>query len=68
MDTNSFILALQRFIAHRGNVRFMKSKHESNFVFAAKELSQALKEMFLQFISRDSWSGLDCLGKKPTSS
>ena len=55
MDTNSFILALRRFIAHRGNVRFMKSKNESNFVFAAKELGQALKEMVLQFISRDSW-------------
>ena len=33
----------------------MKSKNESNFVFAAKELGQALKEMVLQFISRDSW-------------
>ena len=45
MDTNSFILALQRFIARRGNVKFMRSDNGSNFVGAAKQLGQALKEM-----------------------
>ena len=45
MDTNSFILALRRFIACRGNVRSMRSENGSNFVGAAKELGQALKEM-----------------------
>ena len=44
MDTESFILALQRFIARRGNVRFMRSDNGSNFVGAVKELGQALKE------------------------
>ena len=32
MDTNSFILALQRFIACRGNVRFMRSDNGSNIL------------------------------------
>ena len=45
MDTNSFILALWRFIALRGNVTFMRSGSGSNFVGEAKELGQALKEM-----------------------
>ena len=44
MDTELFILALQRFIDRRGNVRFMRSDNGSNFVGAVKELGQALKE------------------------
>ena len=45
VDTNSFILALWRFIACRGNVRFMRSGNDHDFVGAAKELGQTLKEM-----------------------
>ena len=44
-DTNSFILALRRFLACRGNVRFMRFDNGSNFVGTAKELGQALKEI-----------------------
>ena len=38
MDTDSFILALRRFIARRGNVRLIRSDNGSNFVGAQKEL------------------------------
>ena len=65
MDTNSFILALQRFFYCRENVRFMRSDESSILVGAAKELGQALKEMDWQV---DSWGWLDCLGKKPIRS
>ena len=45
MDTNAFILALRRFIAHSGNARSMRCDNGSNFVGEAKGLGQALKEM-----------------------
>ena len=45
MDTNSFIQALRRFIARRGNVRLMRSDNGSNFIGAERELAEAFKEM-----------------------
>ena len=38
MDTDSFILALRRFIARRGNVRLVRSDNGSNFIGAQREL------------------------------
>lgn len=40
-----FILALQRFVARRGNVRTMRSDNITNFVEAENEFVKALKEM-----------------------
>ena len=60
VDTDSFIQALQRFIARRGNIRVLCSENGSNFVVAQKELGNAFDEMdhrkiqyFLQNIGAD---------------
>ena len=45
LESNSFILALQRFIARRGLVREMRSDDGTNFVGARNELLQAIEEM-----------------------
>ena len=44
-ETDSFILALRRFINRRGEVRQMRSDNGTNFVGASKELQKAVKEM-----------------------
>ena len=45
LTTDSFILALRRFIAHRGNVRELRSDNGSNFVGAKRELQSEFKKM-----------------------
>ena len=45
MDTDSFILALRRFISTRGRIRTLRSDNGSNFVGADNEFKKALKEM-----------------------
>ena len=45
LETTSFINALRRFIARRGNVRFMRSDNGTNFHGAERELRQAIAEM-----------------------
>ena len=45
METDSFILALRRFIARRGNVRSITSDNGANFVGADNELKRAFNEM-----------------------
>ena len=45
LDTDSFIQALRRFIARRGNVRTLRCDNGTNFVGAETELHKALKEM-----------------------
>ena len=45
MDTDSFILALRRFLDRRGPVRSIQSDNGGNFVGAEEELKKALKEM-----------------------
>ena len=45
LETDSFILALRRFINRRGEVRQMRSDNGTNFVGASKELQKAVKEM-----------------------
>ena len=60
LETDSFIQALCRFVARRGNIRVLRSDNGSNFVGAQKELEKAYKEMdhqkiefFLQNIGVD---------------
>ena len=45
LDTDSFIQALRRLIARRGNVRQIRSDNGSNFVGAEQELLKAFSEM-----------------------
>ena len=45
MDTDSFIQALRRFIARRGNIRILRCDNGSNFVGAQRELAKAFQEM-----------------------
>jgi len=44
LDTDSFILALRRFIATRGSISSIRSDNGRNFVGAVNEFKQALKE------------------------
>ena len=41
LDTDSFILALRRLVARRGNVRSVYSNDGSNFIGAERELKKA---------------------------
>ena len=45
LETDSFIQALRRFVARRGNIRVLHSDNGSNFVRAQKELEKAYNEM-----------------------
>ena len=45
LDTDSFILALRRFISRRGKIRTMYSDNGTNFVGAQRELRHAISEM-----------------------
>ena len=45
LGTNSFILALRRFMARRGAVRSIWSDNGTNFVGTRNELQQGFKEM-----------------------
>ena len=45
LDTDSFILALPRLVAQRGNIRSIYSDNESNFIGAEQELKKAYMEM-----------------------
>ena len=45
LDTDSFIMALRRFISIRGNVREIRSDWGTNLVGAERELQSAVKEM-----------------------
>ena len=45
LDTNSFILALRRLIARRGNVQTIFSDNGSNFTGSKNELRRTLEEM-----------------------
>ena len=45
MDTDSFILALRRFISRRGPVRSIRSDNGGNFVGVEEEMKRALQEM-----------------------
>ena len=45
LDTDSFLNALRRFIARRGQVREIRSDNGTNFVGARRELREAINEM-----------------------
>ena len=45
MDTDSFIQALRRFIARRGNIRILRCGNGSNFVGTEREFAKAFQEM-----------------------
>ena len=45
LETDSFIQALRRFIARRGNVRSLYSDNATNFVGASRELKEAISEL-----------------------
>ena len=45
LDTDSFILALQRLVAWQGNIRSIYSDNGSNFTGAEQELKKAYMEM-----------------------
>ena len=52
MNTDSFILALRRFIARRGNDRSIRCDNGSNFVGAERELAKSFEEMDHRKIKR----------------
>ena len=53
IDTDSFIQALRRFIARRGNMRMLRPDNGTNFVGGGgqTELSKTFQEMDLERIS-----------------
>ena len=65
LDTDSFIMALRRFINRRGYVRQIRSDNGSNFVGANAEFKKAIKEMDQEkingFLLRNNidWMGWD---------
>ena len=53
MSTDSFILALRRFISRRGPVDTIRSDYGKNFIVAERELKNALKELDQTLISSE---------------
>ena len=45
LETDSFIQALRRFIAHRGNVKTIRCDNGTNFVRASREFKKCLQEV-----------------------
>ena len=45
LETDSFIQALRRFIARRGNIRMIRSDNGTNFIGARRELAQNFAKM-----------------------
>ena len=59
LDTNSFILALRRFMARRGAVRSIRSDNGKNFVGTRNELQQGFKELIHD---KTSWKKREQIG------
>ena len=72
MNTDSFILALRRFIARRGPVRSIRSDNGGNYVGVEGELKQALKEMDREkiagFLLKNSCDWIEWEKNPPTAS
>ena len=71
-ETNSFILALRRFMARRGAVRFIWSDNGTNFVETRNELQQGFKEMnhdkIKNFLQENGEHWIDCHYNPPAAS
>ena len=74
LDTDSFIMALGRFVSLRGNIRDLRSDWGTNFVGTERDFREAIKEMNHEkikgFLQND---GADCMlfkfkGNSPVSS
>ena len=57
MDTDSFIQALRRFIARRGNMRMLRTDNDTNLVGGQTEQSKAFQEMDHERISSSHIGG-----------
>ena len=72
MDTDSFIQALRRFIARRGNVREILSDNGTNFVGAANEFKRAFRSMDMErvndFLLTQSCDLVEWQRRPPTAS
>ena len=72
MDTDSFILALRRFIGRRGNIRTIRCDNGSNFVGAERELAKCLKEVNQktvgEFMLQNSADWVQCKRNPPLAS
>ena len=52
LDTSSFINALRRFLSVRGPIRQLRSDQGTNFVGAARELAEAIRNLDTPCISQ----------------
>ena len=72
MDTDSFILALRRFIGGRANIRTIRCDNGSNFVGADRELAKCWKEVNQkavgEFMLQNSADWVQCKRNPPLAS
>ena len=70
MDTTSFINALRRFIARRGQIRSLLSDNGTNFVGAENELFKEINQLdhIQEFLQLHNCDWIDWKRKPPISS
>ena len=69
LESDTFILALRRFIARRGPMREMRSDNGTNFVGAERELREAVQEMkHDQIRKKMQKESIDWIFNPPTAS
>ena len=68
METDSFIMALQRMISRRGNIRSMRSDNGANFLGTEIELKRAFQEMNHTKIKQNGADWLVWTRNTPTAS
>ena len=72
MDTDSFILALRRFIGGPANIRTIRCDNGSNFVGAERELAKCWKEVSQktvgEFMLQNSADWVQCKRNLPLAS
>lgn len=69
LDTDSFINALRRFLARRGQVKALRSDNGTNFVGAERELKRAIEEWNVSKIENTlHQSGIQWMFNPPTGS
>ena len=71
-ETDSFIMALQRMIARRGNIRSMRGDNGTNFVGTENQLKRAFQEMnhtkIKHFLQENGADWLIWIRNTPTAS